>query len=234
VIGAILFDLYETLVTERDPTPTRAASLADVLGLDPTLYRPIWKRLRPRVVRGELSFAQALAHAATEAGVSVDCSVVERLCTHRLQEKAVVFQTISSEIATVIRRLHDRGIRLAVVSNGFAEDVAGWPTCVLSPSFDAAVFSCDVGIAKPHEGIYLEALQRLRVDACDALYIGDGGDDELTGAEQVGLRAMRATWFTGARVSAPGGRTWRALAACEDVLRLVTDDYGDADASFTT
>jgi putative hydrolase of the HAD superfamily len=57
------------------------------------------------------------------------------------------------------------------------------------------VFSFAVGVVKPDPRIYLNAIEQLGVKPEDALYIGDGGDDELAGAQRAGLRAARADWF---------------------------------------
>ena len=221
MIKAILFDLYETLVTERGTTPVRASSLGDALGLDPTAFRPVWKRLRHRVVRGELSFARALTEVGLQLGIAVDPAVVQGICEGRVREKASLFQQINPELVAVIRRLHDQGIRLAVVSNCFAEDVAAWPSCAMAPWFDAAVFSFEVGAAKPEPAIYLEAAGRLDVEPTDALFIGDGGDDELLGAERAGLRSAQATWFQGGVVGGLASTPVPRVSAWQDVPQLV-------------
>jgi FMN phosphatase YigB (HAD superfamily) len=50
-------------------------------------------------------------------------------------------------------------------------------------------------LAKPDPEIYREAMRRLQADVSQTWFIGDGGDEELSGAEQAGLRAFRAVWF---------------------------------------
>jgi hypothetical protein len=60
VISAVLFDLYETLITEAGTAPSRGSSLAAALGLDDKSYRAEWKVRRPLIVRGQRSFADAL------------------------------------------------------------------------------------------------------------------------------------------------------------------------------
>jgi FMN phosphatase YigB (HAD superfamily) len=68
---------------------------------------------------------------------------------------------------------------------------------------DASVFSFEVGTAKPESHIYLAAMQQLGVDVSNAVFIGDGGDDELLGAERAGRRAAQATWFRGELAGLP-------------------------------
>lgn len=192
---AILFDLYETLVTEANTVPVRASSLGARLGLDGPAFRAAWKETRGRIVRGELSFAGALRDIGATLGVTVDPAVAEALSRERQSEKAALFRNISADALATLQHLRDSGYKLAVVSNCFAEDVVAWPTCAASDYFDTAVFSCMVGCAKPDPAIYVEALQRLGVPAANAGFIGDGGDNELLGAQRVGLRVAQATWY---------------------------------------
>lgn len=195
MIAAVLFDLYETLVTERNATTGRASSLGERIGLDGPAFRKAWKPQRFRVIRGEVSFTEALVEVVTTLGGAVDPAIVRGLCEERCREKSALFDRFDPEALAALRHLHEQGFRLAVVSNCFAEDVQAWPRCAAARWFDAAVFSFDVGAAKPEPAIYLEAMRRLRVEPADALFVGDGGDDELLGAERVGLRTAQACWF---------------------------------------
>jgi putative hydrolase of the HAD superfamily len=52
------------------------------------------------------------------------------------------------------------------------------------------VFSCSVGFRKPDPAIYRLALDELGVEPADAMFVGDGANDELGGAERVGMRAV--------------------------------------------
>jgi hypothetical protein len=79
MFDAILFDLYETLVTERGTVPGRASSLGPRLGLDDVAFRKAWKPQRARVVRGELSFADALCEVGASLGCRVDPAAVHTL-----------------------------------------------------------------------------------------------------------------------------------------------------------
>jgi putative hydrolase of the HAD superfamily len=54
-----------------------------------------------------------------------------------------------------------------------------------------ALFSWTEQLRKPAPELYRKALDRLGLQAAEALYIGDGGSHELSGAEACGLRALR-------------------------------------------
>ena len=216
VIQAIVFDLYETLITETHVPPTRASSLGPALGLDPTAYRPAWKARRPRVITGELSFADALIEISQALTGRADAAAIQDICEQRVREKAPAFARIDDGITTLVAECTRTGVQLGVISNGFKEDVLLWPACALAPSFRSTAFSCDERVAKPAPDIYRRALDRLGVRPENAMYVGDGGDHELTGAEQAGLRAYRATWF--ANHAALAG-AWPELERPQEVLR---------------
>ena len=216
MVTAVLFDLYETLVTEAPVQPTRASSLGPALGLERDAYRREWKARRPRIVVGALSFADALRQISETLTAAADEAAIQSICEQRVNEKRVALARIDDQITRLVTDLATAGIRLGVISNGFKEDVLPWPGCSLAPAFHCTVFSCDERVAKPDREIYRRALERVGATPEEAIYIGDGGDNELMGAEQAGLRAFRATWFV--RHPTVTG-TWPELASPQDVLR---------------
>jgi HAD superfamily hydrolase (TIGR01509 family) len=77
------------------------------------------------------------------------------------------------DTAEVLQRLHDAGIRTAVVSN-IAFDVR--PTFAAigaDRNVDEFVLSFEVGAIKPDPKIFATALERLGIDAADAVMVGD-------------------------------------------------------------
>lgn len=195
MLQAILFDLFETLITESQTRPAGMSALAPQLGCEREVFRTEWKTLRPAAITGRVTLRQALSHIATKAGSDVDDVTFDRLCDERIRTKAGPFEQVEHQILMLIDYLRSRNLRLGVISNCLAEDVAGWAGCSLASRFDCAVFSFEVGLAKPDPAIYIEATRRLQVDASQTWFIGDGGSDELRGATQAGLRAFRALWF---------------------------------------
>ena len=222
MIKAVIFDLFETLITESGTRPAGVSSRASMLGCEREAFRGGWRAVRPEVMTGRIAFRRALADITSRLGRPADDAVLRELCEERVRIKGEALARSEPQVLVMLDCLRDRNIRLGVVSNCFAEDVAAWPTSVLASRFDCAVFSCEVGLAKPDPEIYREATRRLAVDASEAWFIGDGQDDELRGAEQVGLRAWKALWFLRRW---PHFRTEAIDASCidavEDVVRLV-------------
>jgi putative hydrolase of the HAD superfamily len=218
MINAVLFDLFETLITESHLRPTRASSLGPSLGLERDAYRKEWKARRPRIVVGTLSFADALTEVSEALAGTASKIAIQDIRQQRIREKAAAYADVDNQLVTLVTELARRGVRLGVISNGFKEDVLGWPDCSLAPLIQCTVFSCEEGVAKPDPEIYLRAVRRLGARPENTVYIGDGGDHELAGAEEAGLRACRAAWFVPA---SPDPRPWPELARCVDVLNLV-------------
>jgi HAD superfamily hydrolase (TIGR01509 family) len=223
MVRAVVFDLFETLVTELGTQPTRVSSVGAALGLEREAFRVEWKAARPHVVSGRLSFGEALTQISRTLAGRVDTIAIERACEQRMRQKAAVFAAVDQEVSTLIVQLRAQGLSLAVISNCFAEDVSGWPAWPLAREFQQTVFSCVAGLAKPDPEIYLKAIRGLGVQPDTAVFIGDGGDDELAGAQRAGLRGFRADWFSLRRghagPSLPGSE---GLANPRDVLRIVS------------
>jgi HAD superfamily hydrolase (TIGR01509 family) len=195
MVHAILFDLFETLITESRHPPSGVSSLAPEFGCAREAFRAQWKTRRPAVSAGRLSFRQALSDVVIALGGHADEAMLQRICDDRVRAKARPFAQIDPYVLTTLDHLRSWGLRLGVISNCFAEDVVDWPHSSLAARFDCTVFSFEVGLAKPDPAIYLEATRRLGVSASDTWFIGDGQDDELPGAERAGLRSFQALWF---------------------------------------
>jgi|ERR1041385_6154367 putative hydrolase of the HAD superfamily len=193
-VQAVLFDLYETLVTELDAPVRRASSLASQLGVDARAYKREWNALRPEIILGRLTFCDALKRIAVTLGAVVDEAVLERLRAERVAQKGEVLRKVDADILGAVRELRGKGHKLCLVTNAFAEDVAGWDGSPLRPFFDIAIASYAVRLAKPDPAIYLAACRALDVAPQRALFVGDGVD-EVAGAGVAGLAASRALWF---------------------------------------
>jgi len=195
MIHAVIFDLFETLVTELNVPVRRAGSLASELGVDAAAYKREWRSRRPEIVLGHYSFRDALIQITSSLGGIADEAVFEGLRAERVAQKATVLGRVEPEVLTTLSELRRRGMKLGLITNSFAEDVQEWERSPLRSFFDAAVFSCAAGLLKPNPAIYAAACKEVKVIPQEALFVGDGGDDELAGARSAGLATARALWF---------------------------------------
>lgn len=193
---AVVFDLYETLVTEFDPNWKPGSSLGDSLGVDPQAFAQAWRATFVQRMSGEIpDFFSALDEIGRLIGCSFDKALVERLYQRRVAEHRRPLLRVRDDIRQMLQDLHAAGLRLGLISNVSSEEVAAWEASPLRPWFDTIVFSYQVGLVKPDRRIYELACARLGVEPKQALFVGDGGSDELSGAAAAGLTPCWATWF---------------------------------------
>lgn len=115
-------------------------------------------------------------------------------------------------VSALLANLRANGIRIGLISDASAEIAEAWPSGRLAQEIDHAVFSCTSGAVKPSSLLYRETLERLDAHPDDALYVGDGGGDELRGAQEVGITPVRVLRRGGANTLAYGvGPTWDGL-----------------------
>jgi putative hydrolase of the HAD superfamily len=77
-----------------------------------------------------------------------------------------------------------------------------------------------VGFSKPDPRIYALASEELGVAASDCLFVGDGANDELAGAERAGMTALQLR-APGEQLTADGERwTGDYVERLSDVLEV--------------
>jgi putative hydrolase of the HAD superfamily len=92
--------------------------------------------------------------------------------------------------AETIAALRERGLKTGLITV-CSEDVPRlWAETDFHGLFDAEVFSASVGLRKPDPRIYRLALDELGVEPAEAMFVGDGANDELEGARRVGMEAI--------------------------------------------
>ena len=90
-----------------------------------------------------------------------------------------------------LARLRSSGLKLAVVTNGpVAWQSRKLQTLGLRDYFDEVLISEAEGVAKPDARIFARALERLGVDAADAMFVGDHPEIDVAGAQDAGLVAV--------------------------------------------
>ena len=181
-VRAVIFDLWDTLV-DFDPVAGRAFQdrVAARLGRDPDEFAALW--LEGRSVRESGTLRDYLL----KIGVAGD--LVDEIVDLRRDSTRRLLQPRPGAVETLVE-LRTRGYRVGLITV-CSEDVPDvWSETALADLFDGTVFSCSVGLRKPDPRIYRLACEQLGVRPDEAVFVGDGANDELAGAQRVGMQAV--------------------------------------------
>jgi putative hydrolase of the HAD superfamily len=102
-------------------------------------------------------------------------------------EHAHHFELFDDALPT-LEVLRGHGLKLGLLSNT-ERDLALF-VAHHGLDVDAVLTSRAHGKTKPHEAIFLRMLELLEVDAADAVMVGDAIEDDVEGAQAVGMRAI--------------------------------------------
>ena len=174
---AVIFDLWETLIDwDRDAAAVMVAAVSE--------HAPDFVDLWPRSTN---RYTGPIRVALTDAGVPT--VALEEVCALRLDyvREALVPRAGSVE---ALRRLRELGVLVGLITVCSEDVEVLWSSTPFAGLFDAEVFSSAVGLSKPDPRIYLHCCELLGVEPYEAVFVGDGANDELAGAERVGMRAI--------------------------------------------
>ena len=195
MIKAFIFDLFETLITEKISKLT-GAEIASSLDIPIKRYKEILSGIRIQRYRGEYpDFRDVLKYVAENVGKECDMKLFDEIARKRGACKAMCYNNISDEIKNILTELKKRNKKLALISNASCEEIKTFDDCRLAHFFDEIVFSCRVGYVKPEIEINKVTCDKLRLNPDECVYIGDGGSGELVGAKSAGMHAYCAAWF---------------------------------------
>lgn len=187
--STVVFDLWGTLVApfrrkEHEDVIRRCATL---LSFPFELLHEGWVKSYQSRIRGEFSsVAENLQAIVGQHGQPCSESALQRAEDEYLEFTAAGLEAADAVLST-LEILRSQNKRLGLITNCAPDVPQVWPECRLSKMFDATVFSCQEGITKPTTGIYMLATKRLGVATDECVYVGDGSDNELAGAQEAGM-----------------------------------------------
>ena len=210
---AVIFDLWDTLV---DYPTEEAGKLVERLAVRAGVEHAEFKARLQASYRA--SQTGPLADVYRSLGIPddhVDGHVEE---WHELGRDVLRLREGAAQVLVALRR---RELKLGLISVCSEEVPAAWPGSDLAGLFDAETFSVATGLMKPEPEIYLHTASALGVDPHECFFVGDGANDELAGAQAVGMTPV--LFLPAGRAPGwPEVREWTGLhvSSIEEVLQL--------------
>jgi putative hydrolase of the HAD superfamily len=179
---AVIFDLWDTLVDwPAEDWHVMKQTLADRMGVEPARFDELWEETYWRRQTSPI-------RTAFEA-MGVEPEAMDELVALRAAFTRAGLRPRAGAVET-LRTLRERGFRLGLISVCSEEVPLLWEETEFAGLFDSTVFSASCGLRKPDPEIYFLACRELEVEPHEALFVGDGANDELAGAERVGMSAV--------------------------------------------
>ena len=220
---AVIFDLFHTLTSVEASSSQGLPSTSELLGVDVVAWNEqMMNKSRERLVGLKTDAFEIIAEMARAIDPTLSDERIKLASDNRLTRFRAAVLDIPEETVAVLRELKARGKRLGLITNADVTEVAAWGENRIHHLFDSTIHSCAVGLAKPDRQIYELSLRELDVGAADALFVGDGGSDELEGARRAGITAVMFTgvvqWLWPDRVAE---RAWQADYVIERLAELI-------------
>jgi putative hydrolase of the HAD superfamily len=197
-IKVVFFDLFFTLII-----PAYEENVEDNEYSELSISREEWELMAEDE---QLYFERATGNAKDSVdiirkifiknGIDKNESVMKKIAEKRMKRFQRSLSNVENSIIETLEYLFKNNKRMCLISNADIIDKDGWATSPINKYFEEAIFSCDVGALKPDRRIYEIALNKMRVSPREAVFIGDGGSEELRGAKESGMQTILVTHFT--------------------------------------
>ena len=174
----MIFDLWETLI-DWDPAAADVMNARIDALIEPG-FRERWYAAPNRYVA---PVREVLA------GVGVPAEAMDEVCAIRTDFVRHCLVPRDGAVET-LRALRERGYLVGLITVCTEDVELLWPESAFAGLFDAEVFSNAVGLSKPDPRIYQHCCELLAVEPHEAVFVGDGANDELAGALRVGMDAI--------------------------------------------
>lgn len=194
MIKAVIFDMYETLITHYNCPLYFGTQMAEDAGISTEAFQALWRPTEQERTIGKMTFEEVIERILKENNCYSE-EMVKYITKKRVATKRECFQHLHPEILPMLKELKNQGLRIGLISNCFSEEVGPIKESILFPYIDAPFLSYEQGLQKPDEEIFERCRKYLGVDVSECLYIGDGGSYELETAKKIGMQPAQAVWY---------------------------------------
>lgn len=223
MIKAVIFDMYETLITHYQCPLYFSAEMAADAGISTESFQARWKPTESLRTTGKMTFEEIIETILRE-NHCYSKELLHKITQKRIATKRECFRHLHPEIIPMLQELQHLELGIGLISNCFSEEIEPIQNSILFPYFDAPFLSYEQGIQKPEDEIFIRCMNALGVKSEECLYVGDGGSQELEVANRLGMQTVQAVWYLKEDTLQPVGRKdgFVQLEMPMDVVRTVT------------
>ena len=194
MIKAVIFDMFETLVTLFEGRTYWGENIAEDVGADPAEFRKEWHAIEKDRSTGIYSIEEGLEVVLKKLGL-YSSGLVELAAFKRRAALSDTFSNIPEETFGLLEELKNRGLKVGIITNTFSDERDFIRQSRLMNYIDVAMISYEQGICKPEIELYMRSAASLGVSPDECLFVGDGGSRELYAAREAGMHPLQCTWF---------------------------------------
>lgn len=192
---AVIFDLFHTL-TSANSVNAPGRETADILGVSQEQWNAqIFNYSNDRLTGKNKDAYEIVREMAHVINPAITEDTIKEATESRVRRFNYALINIDPKVQEVLKKVEKLNILMGLLSNADVQEVSAWDQSPIKYLFDSVVFSCDVGFVKPQAEIYEISLKQLGVKPDEVLFVGDGGCDELKGAQEVGIKTVLMTEF---------------------------------------
>lgn len=199
-LGAVVFDLDDTLHNDTHAYQSAACDVAEELGAAHNVCAEAifeayiehtsryWRALSAEHLNTPIADSRYELWATALRSVGIDDEATTRKAAQRYGERRRSYYTPFPGTLELLAALRKRDMKLGLVTNGFAEthyeklELLG-----LAAAFDAVVCADEVGMVKPDPKIFLHACELLATPPSRSAMVGDRYFRDIVGARDAGL-----------------------------------------------
>ena len=212
MIKAIIFDMFETLVTHYQSPLYMAKQICADIGISEAKFREIWNTTDADRTLGKKTFEEVIQEIL-RVNNRYSRELFELIAEKRKQSKIECFLHLHSEITPLFNFIKQMDIKIGLITNCYFEERDVIKNSELFDYFDAACMSCELGVQKPDVRIFEYCMHILQVEPNECVYVGDGGSFELETARDIGMHPVQATWYFKDGINYPAKRNTNFVQA---------------------
>jgi HAD superfamily hydrolase (TIGR01549 family) len=228
-LETVLFDLDDTLHDDTRAFHGAAEEVAHEVaiehGIDALALKDayiaqaegFWQRLTADQLKTRLGAVREVLWGEALARVGIDDGQLARRSAFRYHEYRKKYFTPFPGALDVLRNLRARGMKIGILTNGFAETHREKIAALRLGEYVDAVFIADeVGMLKPDPLLFAHACTAMGSSPLHSAMVGDRYDRDIRGAQEAGLYAV---WLNVRHETLPAGAP-SPDATCDSIVEV--------------